>query len=265
MDCEEAKFGLYALLDGELDVAKNLEILSHLEGCLACQRERELDERLKVLVREQLSAWSPSPALWKKIVRRIEQETAEGRHPWEAFRKLWPKARLFQAALAGLAVVVVFSLSLLFIYPREAPSLLVDELVKDHIRSVTKESGPVDFPSADLAKIVQHFREQFPLPSQVPVLIHEGSRLMGGSFCQLGQTKGIRFTYELGKGRTVSFYQLERSERTPFPRPGSGHLYVGQPQGPGMVLWGDEHFLYALVAELPPEDLQRLASHMRGI
>ncbi|MBI3989887.1 MAG: zf-HC2 domain-containing protein [candidate division NC10 bacterium] len=265
MECEEAKFGLYALLDDELDVAKNLEILSHLEGCPACQRELELDERLKVLVREQLSACSPSSQLWAKVARQIEQETEEGRHPWEAFSKLWPKARLFQAALAGLAVVVVFSVSLLLIHSREAPSLLVDELVKDHIRSVTKESGPVDVLSADLAEIVQHFRAKFPFPSSVPVLVHEGSRLVGGSFCQLGETKGIRFTYELGNGRTVSLYQLERSERTPFPRPGSGHLYVGQPQGPGLVLWGDEGFLYALVAELPPEDLQRLASHMGGI
>jgi len=123
----------------------------------------------------------------------------------------------------------------------------------------------VDFPSSDPTRIVEHFREKFPFSLQGPVLIHEGARLLGGSFCQLGQTKGIRFTYEVGNGQIVSFYQLERSEGTPFPRPGSGRLYVGPPQGPGLVLWGDERFLYALAAELPPEDLQRLASHMRGL
>src|SRR5258708_5628572 len=35
---------------------------------------------------------------------------------------------------------------------------------------------------------------------------------------------------------------------------------VGPQRGPGPVLWADERFLFALVAELPPERLEQLAA-----
>lgn len=272
MKCEEAKFGLYALQDGELDVAQNLEVLSHLEGCPGCQRELELDRRLKALVQGQLAACTPSPGLWSKIARRIEQETVARKPQFAPFgwlrgvlRRPGPAAWLPQAAWAGLAVGVLASLSLWFIYPREAPPPLVEELVTDHLRSVMRVSGPVDIPAADPAVIVARLRAKVSVPSSMPVLAHGSLKLLGGSFCQLVATKGIRFTYAMGQGRPVSFYQLERSERTPFPRPGAGRVYIGPQQGPGIVLWGDERFLYALVAELPPTDLQQLASHVESL
>jgi anti-sigma factor RsiW len=263
MECEEAKLGLFALLDNELDVAENLEILSHLQGCPACQRALDLDERLRVLVREQLLTCSPSSALWRKIAQRIKEETEEEMYLRDRLARLWPNARPFRAALAGLAVVGLFILSLFFIHPRETTSVLVDEIAQDHIRSVAKASGPVDFPSSDLAEIAQHFRQKFPVPSKAPA--HEGLKLLGGSLCQIDETKGIRLTYELGEDGTVSFYQLERSDLASFASLGSARLYAGKPKRPGIVLWRDNRFVYALVAELPAEDLQRLASRMGGI
>jgi mycothiol system anti-sigma-R factor len=96
MQCEEARFGVYALLDNELDIATNLEVLGHLESCASCQREIELDTRLKTLVREQLSTPAPPPELWRQVMQRIERET-EGESPsWPVFGRLWPRARLFQ-------------------------------------------------------------------------------------------------------------------------------------------------------------------------
>jgi anti-sigma factor RsiW len=46
---------------------------------------------------------------------------------------------------------------------------------------------------------------------------------------------------------------------------GAGRLsvdYVDQRHGPGLVLWGDDRVLYALVAEMPAENLQRLAAQL---
>ncbi|MGH8063900.1 MAG: anti-sigma factor family protein, partial [Candidatus Entotheonellia bacterium] len=100
MQCEEARFGLYALLDNELDIATNLEVLSHLEGCPSCQRELELDARLKTLVREQLSTPAPPPELWRNVMQRIERETESARPSWPVFGRRWPRARLSQAAAA---------------------------------------------------------------------------------------------------------------------------------------------------------------------
>jgi mycothiol system anti-sigma-R factor len=260
MECEEARFGLYALLDNELDIATNLEVLSHLEGCPSCQRELELDARLKTLVREQLSTPAPPPELWGKVMQRIGRETEGERPSWPVLSRLWPRARLFQAAAA--AVMVLFALSFFFISLRDGPAVLLDELVKDHLRSVAKESGPADVPLTDPREILAHFRAQVPPSLPVPLIMYEGARLLGGSFCRLGHIKGIRFTYQLGQGETVSLYQLDRSDQVPLPESASGGKYFSRPRGLGIVLWGDGRLLYALVGELAQHDLQRLASHM---
>jgi mycothiol system anti-sigma-R factor len=263
MECEEARFGLYALLDNELDIATNLEVLSHLEGCASCQRELELDARLKALVQEQLSTHVPPPELWGKVMQRIERETEGARPSWPVFGRRWPRARLFQAAAA--AVMVLFALSFVFIAQRDGPVVLLDELVTDHLRSVAKEGGPADVPLADPREILAYFRAQVPPSLPVPLIRYEGARLLGGSFCRLGHTKGLRFTYQVGPGETVSLYQLDRSDQVPLPQSASGRLYISRPQGPGIVLWGDGGLLYALVGELPQQDLQRLASHMGSL
>lgn len=262
MECEEARFGLYALLDDELDIATNLEVLGHLESCASCQRELELDTRLKTLVREQLSTPAPPPELWGNVMQRIERET-EGEIPsWQVFGRLWPRARLLQATAA--AVMVLFALSFLFIAQRDGSVVLVEELVKDHLRSVAKVSGPADVPLTDPQEILAHFSAQVPPSLPVPLIMDEGARLLGGSFCRLGHTKGIRFTYQVKQGETVSLYQLDRSDQVSSPQLESGRLYISRPQGLGIVLWGDGRLLYALVGELAQQDLQRLASHMES-
>jgi len=264
MDCEEARFGLYALLDDELEVSKNLEILSHLEGCPTCHLELELDMRLKPLVREQLAALTPSPELWNRIVRRIEQEPEIARRPWEGVEKWWPTAGAFRAVWGALALVLALSL-IWILHPGQVPSTVVEELVQDHRASITRESGPADLPSSDVAEIVRHFQAELPPSSPMPLLAQVGARLVGGSLCHFKETKGLRFTYDVGTGRTVSFYQMPRPPRALSFWPKSGRRYIAQPQGPGVLLWGDARFLYGLVGELPPEDLRRLASHMKGI
>jgi mycothiol system anti-sigma-R factor len=263
MECEEARFGLYALLDNELDIATNLEVLSHLESCPSCQRELELDARLKTLVQEQLAADVPPRELWEKAMQRIERETEDERPSWPVFGRLRPRARLFQAATA--AVMVLFALAFAFMAQRDGPVVFLDDLVMDHLRSVAKESGPTDVPFTDPREILAHFRTQVPPSLPAPLIRYEGARLLGGSFCRLGHTKGIRFTYQVGPGETVSLYQLDRSDQVPFPQSASGRLYIRRPQGPGIVLWGDGRLLYALVGELAQHDLQRLAAHMGSL
>lgn len=265
MDCAEAKFGLYALLDDELDIAQNLELLSHLEGCLACQRELELDACLKALVREQLSASVPSPDLWRKVMRQIAHEGARKRVRWGAIGRLWWRVQFPELAVAALVLLAVCGVALLAILPREAPALLMQELVSDHRRAAAKPAGPVEIPASDPAAIVARFHEKLPATASVPVLVHVDAKLLGGSFCQLSQTKGIRFTYEVGAGRRVSLYQLERSESLPIPSSAPGRLFGRQIQGLGIVLWGQAQFVYALVADLSTADLRRLATHLDGV
>ena len=270
MNCDEARFALLALLDDELDVAKSLEVLAHLDSCEACQAEAEQDDRLTVLVRQHLSGAPAAPAtLWPRISDQIDRE--EGA-PQPSDRRLWwaaplltaigsrrRSARLVQAA-AALALVVVMALVML--PSRPTPSFLAEEILADHLRSLRREGGPADLLTTDPSAVVARFRQSVLVPDQIPVLRDADTKLLGGSYCQLPSTRGIRFTYALGADRTVSLYQLERPRESAVPGPGARPLYVGYVEGaprPGAILWGDERFLYAVVGDMPPATLEQLA------
>ena len=141
----------------------------------------------------------------------------------------------------------------------------LSELVEDHIRSVTRSGGPVDVRANELIELTERFQGQVALPSPLPQLVQEGSKLLGGSLCNLAKTRGVRFTYEVGAGQRISFYQLPRPEKSLFPHSGSGRLYISQPEQPGIVIWEDRRFLYAIVAQMPSEQLKQVASQIRKI
>ncbi len=264
MSCDETRPDLYALMDRELDAAERTTVLRHLAECPRCRRTYEADRRLTALLQQYL-AFSPvaPPDLWRCVARRIEHEERRERLPWSALaRRFRPvRDRRWGWAVAGAVVTVV--VALLLAPGPAAPTSLVEEIVTDHLRSVARATGPADVPSGDLATILGQFRDRVRIPIRVPGLASHGLRVVGGSFCQLRATKGIRFTYELGTGQTLSFYELERPTRAAFPLPGEGRFYFGplEPgRGPRLVLWSDGQSVYAFVGEIPPSEIQRLAS-----
>jgi anti-sigma factor RsiW len=267
MRCDEARIGLYALLDGELDVATNVEVLAHVEACPSCQWECELDSRLKALVHDDARRRAVAPPdLWPAITGAIRQEASgdevSGPRARPQLGALWRRPLARPAAVAAMVLVVAMAV-VGYLRTPWVPSFVVEEIVTDHLGSVLRPQGPVDVASGDAAVVADTLRQHLSFEAQVLALTDEGMRLLGGSVCNLRSTRGIRLTYALDRDRTLSFYQLERPPTTAFPRPGARPVYVGtvDPQrGPGTVLWADERFLFALVAELPPERLEQLAA-----
>ena len=141
----------------------------------------------------------------------------------------------------------------------------ISELVGDHTGSLSRSRGPADVKLSTPEKVAEHFQEQITLPSPLPQFVRKGSELLGGSLCQLGNSKGIRFSYQLSTGETISFYQLSRHKQSLFPHSGLGYLYITQPQEPNIVIWEDEKFIYAIVATLPFDKLQQLTSNIKVI
>lgn len=141
----------------------------------------------------------------------------------------------------------------------------IDKILQDHLRSLLSKRPKVELPSSEPTKILEHFQRQLSFSSDVPSLTQTGSKLLGGSFCKFGKTKGIRFTYQLQEEQTVSFYQLKPSQQPSFPQLGKERLYVAQQGSPTMLIWGDGQFLYALVAQLSPKELELLAANIKYI
>lgn len=139
----------------------------------------------------------------------------------------------------------------------------LSQLLQDHQSSLESPDGPVDFvvqQPGEILSLIQGFQTTL---AALPLIPTKQGLLLGGSNCQLGETSGLRLTYQLKTNQTVSAYQLALAEEQ-FPEFHSAQLTLQQPDGTSIVLWRDEAYLYALVAELPTAELQNLAHAIEG-
>ncbi|MEM7793702.1 MAG: hypothetical protein AAF579_04510 [Cyanobacteria bacterium P01_C01_bin.118] len=137
------------------------------------------------------------------------------------------------------------------------------QLLQDHQRSLDNPEGPVDFVVQQPDEIPQLLQGFQATVASMPLLPAKQGMLLGGSNCQLGGNPGLRLTYQLPTDQTVSAYQLDVAAEE-FPEFQSAQLTLQQPDGTGVVLWRDENYLYALVADLPTAELQSLAYAIEG-
>lgn len=140
----------------------------------------------------------------------------------------------------------------------------LSQLLKDHQRSLANPNGPVDFVVQEPDEIPALLKGFQTNVAALPLLPSKQGMLLGGSNCQLGRTQGLRLTYQLETDQTVSAYQLAVSNQEDFPEVQSAQLTLQQPDGTGIVLWREDNYLYALVADLPTADLQTLAYAIEG-
>ena len=141
----------------------------------------------------------------------------------------------------------------------------LDQLLSDHLRSITQEQGPADYRSDQVSTLTQWLQGQVPLPEDLPQMLTQKRQLIGGSPCELGGTRGARFSFQYSQDVILSFYVLAREDNPQFPRAGSRILYIQEPHKPGILLWEDRNHIYSLVAELPAPALQELALQARQI
>jgi anti-sigma factor RsiW len=136
-----------------------------------------------------------------------------------------------------------------------------ERLIEDH-RRATQETGLDQIPQTyKILEIVQKFQGDFEFAPTVPVLNNPGVRLISGSFCELGKIPGFRFIYQTEDGRKLSLYQVGTpDDPLLLPDANQGRLYIRQVGQPEIILWSHEGFDYALVAEMPREQLEMIGS-----
>lgn len=143
-----------------------------------------------------------------------------------------------------------------------------EQLLQDHRNSVTNPEGPVDFVVQRADDVVTQLEGFQTSVAALPTLPEYQGELLGGSDCQFDDTRGLRLSYRV-KGypeasQVVSIYQLDLNGDQ-FPQFHSSYMTLRQPDGTGVVLWREELYLYALVADLPMTDLNNLAHEISQI
>ena len=136
-----------------------------------------------------------------------------------------------------------------------------DRLIEDHRRAIRGVGHAHTFQTSKILEIVQQFQDDFDFAPVLPVLNDPGVQLVSGSFCELGQIPGFRFSYQTKDGRQLSLYQVGTpNDPLLLPETSQGRLHVRQPGQPAIILWSHEGFDYALVAEMPREQLETIGS-----
>lgn len=143
-----------------------------------------------------------------------------------------------------------------------------DQLLQDHRNALNNPNGPADFATNQAGDILAQSARFPTTAAALPLLPTQQGKLIGSSDCEFGKTMGLRLSYQV-KGhpdneQIVSAYQLDLNGDQ-FPKFRASYITLRQPDGTSLVLWREESYLYALVAELPLTDLNNLAQSMSRI
>ncbi len=174
MDCRATRQLLNAYVDGELDLAKNLEIDQHVQECADCaQACANLRAVRAALQGAELSY--PVPA---GLRRRVEASLRPASEPRSALRR-FPRLAIAIAASLLVGVIAGWGLGRLFALRPAEPSL-TDALVASHVRSQMWPRHRVDVESSDQHTVKPWFAGKLDFPPPVADLTAQGFPLIGG-------------------------------------------------------------------------------------
>lgn len=258
---------------GDLSPEEQAQVQALLEQNSSLAGEvRSLQEALD-LIPLGLALESPPATLRTQLLASVAPQASK---PVKLRRRSLPGLRWASICAVGLAIALGFQnwqlRQQLAMRPSENGSILsaqglpqgwqgFAEILADHRNSLTRSQGPVDFATQDVAQVRSEYAQRMVLPSQLPQLVQ--AQLLGGSFCELEHTRGIRLSYQVSTGETVSFYQLLRSQS--LPQTNGVEMTLKIKQGPNFVVWETSDYVFALVGEIPVPDLWQLAPQRSSI
>jgi anti-sigma factor RsiW len=258
MTCEEARDRLLDAQRDRLDPKTHAALRAHLHDCAACAHE----ETAEALLTEALERRLPQHGAPVALKRRLAAGWPVAPAPTSSSWRRWGRYLVPAAALAAVLLVV------LPLVARRASdrtsALMVAEAVNDHLRILSSQH-PLDIESGGIHQVKPWFEGQLDF---APVVRFEGDQdfpLKGGAVGYYLDRKAAVFVF----GRRLHKISLLVFRADGLPWPSQGLQRVGEAQaqvttsrGFTSVLWRDGELGYALVSDVDPADLMRLAERL---
>jgi anti-sigma factor RsiW len=246
MLCRETKKLLGAFIDNELDVMTSLALEEHVEACVDCCNELEMQRSIKKLVREADLNFECPAELRQEILRALtSQEIAPAKGLW----RHWGLPRWTMAT----AALVLFCLIGAYFLFRPLERTTVEQVVDNHIRSM-QESHLTDVLSSDQHTVKPWFSGKLSFSPDVTDFSNKGYALVGG-----------RLDYMNNQPVAVLIYKRQQHIINVFsyPSASSVELAATEKRGYNLMHWSYKGLECWMVSDLNRPELEEFAQLLK--
>ena len=249
MSCERAEELTPGYLDGELDLARSLEVEQHMHECQICARAYRNQTTLRSSLKNEALYYGAPEKLKKRIQASLRKEAKSEVFP-RAFGWRWLTVGASLAFMLLIGVVVWRPV------PRSIrPSrdeLLAQEIVSDHVRSLQLENHRIDVISEDPHTVKPWFDGKLDFAPPVKDLSGQEFPLLGGRLEYLNNRTVAALFY----GRRKHFINLFI---WPSEHAGATGETTTQRQGYNLIHWTSSGMNYWAISDLNSVELHEFA------
>jgi len=250
MSCPKFHDLLHGYLDGELDLAGNLEVENHLEQCKPCLAAYETHQAIRGAIRDGALYHQSPTELRQRVMTAIREES-----PAALPMRLQQKKQV--RWWIGIAAAILIAASLIWQFiPRSQSNALAQELVSDHIRSLLA-MHLMDVVSTDQHTVKPWFNGRLDFSPPVQNFAQEGFPLVGGRLDYANSRSVAALVYQHGKHYVNVFVWPASSEQK---TKADSHTLNGY----HVVQWRSGGMNFAAVSDMSAEELNRLVQLLQS-
>jgi len=248
--CEEARPLVHAYVDGELGLAKSLEVEAHLKDCIVCTREQSNVLALRAAFSSG-NFYHDAPA---SLERRVRAAVRDARRA--EYGRGFAIVNLGWAGAAAAAVLLI-AIIVRGVLPLGPPmgDVMVREVVDDHLRSLTQDHL-TDVLSSNQHTVKPWFDGRLNFAPPVEDLSAEGFPLIGGRLDYLDNRPIAAIVYRR-RQHVINLFILpaeHANDTLPAKQVRSGYNIIDWTKS-GMVYWA--------VSSLNAAELEKFAQLVR--
>jgi anti-sigma factor RsiW len=248
LSCQTPQELIHGYVDGELDLARSLEVEQHMQECQVCASVYRNQTALRSAFKDS-SLYHSAPAGLEKRIRsslRREANTEVGRR--------WFGWRWLEIGFA-LALVLLMALVIWRAVPGLRPSgdeVLAQEIASNHVRSLQLESHRTDVISSDQHTVKPWFDGKLDFAPPVKDFSSQGFPLIGGRLEYLNNRAVAALIYQRQK-HYINLYIWPAEQSTT-----TGEVPAKR-QGYNLLHWTNSGMNYWAISDLNAVELHEFA------